>query len=137
MATTHATSTGELKEQRIDTWLWASRFFKSRKIAHHAVSSGHIWINGNKCKPAKLVRIGDQLKIRRNYELYLVEVQKLSAKRLSAPAAQTLFSESDESKQARLKARELQKINALSAPRSAHRPSKRDRRELLKLKNQP
>lgn len=125
----------ELEQQRLDTWLWASRFFKNRKIAHDAATSGHVWINGNKSKPAKTIKIGDRLKIRRHYEQFEIEVLGLSSTRLSAPAAQKLYHETEQSRKLREQKRELNKLNALSAPYSQTRPNKRERRQLMKLKS--
>lgn len=119
---------------RIDKWLWAARFFKTRSIATHACELGRIESNGQACKPAREVKIGDVLKIKNPGGEFVVDVMALSDVRGPAAVAQTLYQETDASKAARLLAAEARK----SAPQFdwdyEGRPSKKDRRVLTKLR---
>ncbi|NKB78208.1 MAG: RNA-binding protein [Gammaproteobacteria bacterium] len=121
---------------RLDTWLWASRFFKSRKLATEAIKAGHISLNGQKAKPGKGLKIRDQLTIRKHQLQYHIDIIALSEKRLSAPLAQALYFESEEGKFNR----EIQ-LNAQKELRSGlsfdrNKPNKRDRSSMLKVKYQ-
>ena len=114
---------------RIDKWLWAARFFKTREQASKACELQRILSNQQPAKPAREVRIGDMLHIKNEGGEFDVEVLALSQQRGSASIAQTLYRETDESKEARRKAAEERKLlgpMAYNAP--SKRPSKRDRR---------
>lgn len=119
---------------RIDKWLWAARFFKTRSIATHACELGRIEWNGQPAKPAREVKIGDILKIRNPGGEFIVDVMALSDMRGPATVAQSLYQETDASKAARALAAEARK----SAPQFdwdyEGRPSKKDRRVLTKLR---
>ena len=117
---------------RIDKWLWAARFFKTRGLATEAVNGGHVHIDGQAVKPARAVKIGERLTIRRSDELYNVTVTGLAEKRGSASVAQTLYEESAESMAAREEKRQLKKL--ASAPAPERRPDKRARRQLTQLR---
>ena len=113
---------------RMDKWLWAARFFKTRPLAARACELSRIESNGQPAKAARDVKIGDKLKIRNEGGEFEVEVLGLSEMRGPAPVAQALYRESDESKEARRKAAEERKaMHAFEAPPPT-RPSKRDRR---------
>jgi ribosome-associated heat shock protein Hsp15 len=118
---------------RIDVWLWAARFFKTRTLARQAVEAGRVEINGQSCKPARAVRIGDRLDIRRGDERFEIDVAGLSETRGSAPVAQQLYRESDESLARRQAEREQRRLaNAgFQAPKS--KPDKRARRLIQAL----
>jgi ribosome-associated heat shock protein Hsp15 len=114
---------------RIDKWLWAARFFKTREQASKACDMNRITSNNLPAKPAREVRIGDMLHIKNEGGEFQVEVLALSQQRGSAAIAQTLYRETEESKEARRKAAEERKLlgpMAYSAP--SKRPNKRDRR---------
>jgi ribosome-associated heat shock protein Hsp15 len=114
---------------RIDKWLWAARFFKTREQASKACELQRILSNSQPAKPAREVRIGDMLHIKNEGGEFDVEVLALSQQRGPASVAQTLYRETEESKEARRKAAEERKLlgpMAYSAP--SKRPSKRDRR---------
>ena len=117
---------------RIDKWLWAARFFKTRALAAKACDLGRIRSNGHDAKPAREVRLGDSLEIKNEAGTYVVEVLVLSETRGPAAVAQTLFAESGTSKEARAKAQAERKLMATLDPtfnpRPAGRPGKRDRR---------
>ena len=118
---------------RIDKWLWAARFFKTRSMASKAVSGGHVQVNGNRVKPARVVQVGDTLYIRRGLIVFEVVVLGLSGRRGPAVKAQTLYEETGESvarREHQIMERRLQRP-ADSLP--ARRPDKRERRKILKF----
>jgi ribosome-associated heat shock protein Hsp15 len=119
---------------RIDKWLWAARFFKTRSLATEAVLAGHVQVNGVRVKPSKDVRVTDQVELRIGTVTWSVEVTGLSDKRGSATVARTLYSETLES----AKAREEQALQRrLARPLGAdlgERPTKQDRRRLDALR---
>jgi ribosome-associated heat shock protein Hsp15 len=119
---------------RIDKWLWAARFFKTRSIAAHACELGRIHSNGAPAKPAHPVKLGDRLEIKTEGGLFHVDVLLLSEIRGPAPVAQRLYRETEESKQARLLAAEERKAAPHFDFQHEGRPSKRDRRQLGKLR---
>jgi ribosome-associated heat shock protein Hsp15 len=118
---------------RIDKWLWAARFFKTRALASKACELGRVQSNGVLAKAAREVRVGDKLQVRNEGGDFVIEVVALSEMRGPAAVAQTLFSETDESKQARAKAAEERKMMAAFEPVPTRRPTKRDRRLIHKF----
>ena len=122
-----------IEKFRIDKWLWAARFFKTRSLASNAVENGRVYINDVRVKPAKVVIKGDLVTINIGRHQYIVEVQGLSNKRGSAPEAQELYKERDES---RLR-REAIAAQLKFQPQPFFfkgRPTKRDRREIERFK---
>jgi ribosome-associated heat shock protein Hsp15 len=113
---------------RIDKWLWAARFFKTRSIASHACELGRIESHGQQAKPAREVKIGDLLRIKNDSGDFVVEVLALSEMRGPAAVAQTLYRETAESKELRLKAAEDRKLMPAFDQFRDGKPSKRDRR---------
>jgi len=113
---------------RIDKWLWAARFFKTRSIASHACELGRIESHGVLAKPAREVKVGDMLRIKNDSGEFVVEVLVLSEMRGPAPVAQTLYRETDESKLARVKAAEERKLMPVFDRFREGKPSKKDRR---------
>lgn len=125
---------------RIDKWLWAARFFKTRSVAAEAVTGGKVHLNGEGIKPAKPVKPGDVLRIRKGVFEYEVTVQKLAQRRGSATLAQELYVESEASKQARAEMAEKLRLAREAAPApipkfSKGRPTKRDRRQFDRFKD--
>lgn len=119
---------------RIDKWLWAARFFKTRGAATAAVVGGHVHVNGERVKPARDVKPGDRLEIRRAQQRFTVTVMALADRRGPASAAAALYEEDAESIAAREKARDERRLaKPLGADLSA-RPTKRDRRRLDALR---
>ena len=113
---------------RIDKWLWAARFFKTRELAAKSCDMGRVVSNGQPAKPSREVKAGDRLTIRNEAGEFQIEVLEASHNRVSAQIAQTYYRESDESREARRKAAEERKATEIfDAPRQG-RPSKRDRR---------
>jgi len=121
---------------RIDKWLWAARFYKTRSLARQFVQAGKVSVDGQRCKPSKTITIGQIVKAPRGHDIYEVEVLGLSENRLSAPLAQELYRETKDSITRREKEAELRKMNALYNPHPDHKPDKKERRELIKFKNQ-
>jgi len=132
----HPTEIIRLDQQRLDLWLWASRFFKTRKLATAAVSGGHIQVNGQRSKPGKLLKIGDSLMIKKNQQIYNIAVCALSKNRLPAPLAKDLYDETEQSIQQRESQNLLRKSSRLGIEYSRGKPQKRDRRKLLQAKQQ-
>jgi ribosome-associated heat shock protein Hsp15 len=119
---------------RIDKWLWAARFFKTRALASKACDLGRVHWNGKEAKPAREVRAGDLLRIRNEGGEFEVEVLAVSQMRGPAAVAQTLYRETDAGKAARLKAAEERKAMQEFMPLPDRRPSKRDRRRIVQFR---
>jgi ribosome-associated heat shock protein Hsp15 len=115
---------------RIDKWLWAARFFKTRSLAQQAVEGGKVRLNGERVKPARDVRVGDTLDMNIAAQNWTIAVQALSDKRGPAAVAQTLYAESDESRARRAEQSALRRLSAEPALQLHGRPTKRDRRQL-------
>jgi len=124
--------TDTAEKLRIDKWLWAARFFKTRALAADAVESGKVLLDDARVKPAKAMAIGDRLDIRIGQYRYEIEVLGLSDRRGPAPEAQRLYRESEESRQRRETIAEQNKL--LPQPHFKGRPTKRDRREIERLR---
>ncbi len=124
-----------LNEVRVDVWLWAARFFKTRSLAKQAIEGGKIDVNELGCKPAKALRVGDFLKLVRGDERMQVEVLALSDKRGQASIAQTLYRETDASRTAREALREQRRLSGAAFDHPPSRPDKHARRDLRRLKD--
>lgn len=116
---------------RIDKWLWAARFFKTRALAADAVESGKVLVNETRVKPAKTIAVGNALDIRIGQYHFAIEVMALSARRGSAPEAQKLYRESEASRAQREALAAQLKAQPVA---SKGRPTKRDRRVMERLK---
>lgn len=119
---------------RMDRWLWAARFFKTRSLAARSCELGRIQSNGQFAKPAREVRIGDLLQIRTEGGDFQVEVLLLSEVRGPASVAQTLYRETEASRELRLKAAAERKALMNFTPSPESRPSKKDRRKLSQFR---
>jgi ribosome-associated heat shock protein Hsp15 len=115
---------------RIDKWLWAARFFKTRSLAQQAVEGGRVKLNGERTKPAKDLRVGDQLVMHIGEHEWVIEVRSLSDRRGSAEVARRLWLETDESRARREQMVEARRMQANPAVNIKGRPTKRDRRAL-------
>jgi len=124
----------EITNVRLDKWLWAARFFKTRKDSVEAINGGKVHLNGVRIKPSRNVQINDQLVITRNNEKYLVTVVALNDKRRPAREAQRLYEESENSIQARETEREIRRMNNASVAMPATKPNKKQRRQMEKFK---
>lgn len=119
---------------RMDKWLWAARFFKTRALAARACELGRVQTAGVRAKPARDVRPGDRLNIENESGFFEVEVLELSEMRGPAAVAQKLYQESEASREARLRASEERKAMQQFAPAPVGRPSKRDRRRIIRFR---
>lgn len=115
---------------RIDKWLWAARFFKTRSVAQQAVEGGKVKLNGERVKPAKDLRVGDELSIQIGTAEWIICVEQLSDKRGSATVARTLYAEDEAGRIRREEQAALRKFAADPAQERHGRPTKRDRRVL-------
>lgn len=120
---------------RIDKWLWAARFFKTRALASKACDLGRIHSNNVEAKPAREVRVADMLHVKNEGGEFEIEVLELSEMRGPAAAAQKLYRETEASKAARMKLAEERKAMQQFAPIPTHRPSKRDRRRIIQFRS--
>ena len=119
---------------RIDKWLWAGRFFKTRGLAARACELGRIESNGQQAKPSREVRIGDMLQVKTEGGDFLVEVLALSVMRGPAAVARTLYQETEASRELRLKLAEERKATPHFEALREGKPSKRDRRKIDRLR---
>ena len=112
---------------RLDKWLWAARFFKTRTLAVEAIAGGRVSVNGDRAKPAKEIRVGDAVSIRRPPFEYSVVVKGMSERRGPAAEAATLYAETDESRARRTVL--AAEMKSLPQPRFKGRPTKKTRRD--------
>ncbi|HSG76055.1 MAG TPA: RNA-binding S4 domain-containing protein [Burkholderiales bacterium] len=120
---------------RLDKWLWAARWFKTRGLAQLAIASGRVKLHEEKTKPAHALKVGDQLEIRVGESVWQVEVTALSDKRGPAAQARKLYAESEASRAERERRADLRRHSAEPARTIKGRPTKRDRRKLDELKS--
>ncbi len=118
---------------RLDKWLWAARFFKTRRLATEAIAGGHVHLDGQRVKPSRPVRVGDRLEIRKGEVRFEIDVLALSERRGPASEAAKLYRETPESLARREREREARRL-AARAPAPVRRPDKRDRRRLRDVK---
>ena len=120
---------------RLDKWLWAARFFKTRSVAREAVSGGKVHLNGNRAKPGRSLNMGDELRVQRGEEEYVITVLELSVRRGPATVARTLYEESEESLVRREKLAQARKLEKQNKTTRERRPDKRERRRLVRFKS--
>ena len=124
------------ERMRLDKWLWASRFFKTRQLAAEAVNGGKVHLDGQRTKAGKEIRVGSRLRIHKGSLEWEIEVLHLPRQRRPASEAATFYSESDASRQRRERAvAELRTLRDAAPRPPVTRPSKRDRRMIHKLKH--
>lgn len=121
---------------RLDKWLWAARFYRTRAIAKAMIEGGKVHYNGQRSKCSKVVEIGALLRIRQGLDEREVEVLQLSDQRRGAPEAQQLYRETGDSIRRREKAAEERKALGGSSLNPRHRPNKKDRRQIRDFKDQ-
>lgn len=121
---------------RVDVWLWAARWFKTRSLAKQAVEQGRIGVNGQTCKPSRTLRVGDELQISRAQERYVVTVLGLTEARGPATVAQTLYEEGEASRMARISQKESQHYVQRGYQKPAKRPDKRARMQIKRLQGE-
>jgi len=119
---------------RVDRWLWAARFFKTRRLAADAIAGGRVQVNGARARHAKTVRPGDTIRLRLGPFEHQVTVLALSARRGPASEAARLYAEDPESKARRLQLAEQHRLAAQAFVHGEGRPSKKERRDLLRFK---
>ncbi len=115
---------------RIDKWLWAARFFKTRALASTAVNGGKVHLDGQRIKASRTVKIHDVYEIRRGFERMQIVVDQLASRRGPASIAQTLYTETEKSITTREKEAEQRKLSRMQHPVMDHRPSKKERRKM-------
>lgn len=125
----------ESDKVRLDKWLWAARFFKTRALATEAINGGHVHLNGQRPKPSRPLQEGDELVIRKGQEEFHVLVRELSSRRGPATVAQQLYEETAESREKREALREQRRLERAAAPAPARRPDKKGRRKIIRFIN--
>lgn len=120
---------------RLDKWLWAARFYKTRALAKEAIEGGKVHCRGERCKPSKEPKVGDELVLRAGYDERTIVIEQLSAVRRGAPQAQLLYRETEDSLTAREHAAALRKAGALGIQTDG-RPTKKQRRQIHRFKDQ-
>lgn len=121
---------------RIDKWLWAARFFKTRSLAKAAIEGGRVHCNGVRCKSSRDLSVGMTLQIRQGYDELTVIVKALSDQRRGAPEAALLYEETPESKSAREAAAAQRRAERAGMETHSGRPTKQDRRHIHRLKRE-
>ena len=124
------------KKIRLDKWLWAARFYKTRSIARDMIQGGKVHYNGQRGKASKIVEVGALLSIRQGDIIKQVRIEILSDQRRGAPIAETLYKETDESIKKREQYQILRKLSLQNAPHPDRKPNKKERRELIQAKVQ-
>ena len=124
------------KKIRLDKWLWAARFYKTRSIARDMIHGGKVHYNGQRGKASKIVEVGALLSIRQGDIFKQVSIEILSDQRRGAPIAETLYSETPESVKKREEYQTLRKLSLQNAPHPDRKPNKKQRRELIQAKAQ-
>lgn len=134
MAKTTANSS-DSKAVRLDKWLWAARFFKTRSLATDAIKGGRVHVNGSRVKPGKAAEIGQHIRINKAAQQFEIEILALSDKRGNFTIAQTLYRETDASIARREHEAELRKLanQSISQPTFKGRPTKRNRRQIIRF----
>jgi len=123
----------EQSETRVDKWLWAARFFKTRSLAAAAVKGGKVRVNGGRAKPSRQIKVLDQLHIQRGDFSFDITINVIAEKRVSAKQAQLLYTESQESIQHREELAETKRIERKASAQYGGRPDKQARRNLRRL----
>ncbi|MCP4492255.1 MAG: hypothetical protein GY820_33840 [Gammaproteobacteria bacterium] len=122
---------------RLDKWLWAARFYKTRALASKAVNGGKVHLRGQRLKPSRPVKINDCYQLQRGYERLEVIVRQLSGKRGSASIAHTLYIETEHSIAQREAEAAKRKLAAMQRPHSDYRPNKQERRKIRQFTGKP
>ena len=120
---------------RLDKWLWAARFYKTRSLAQQMVNGGKVRYNGQRCKPSKLVEVGATIRLTQGHDEKTVTILAISDTRRNATEAQKLYQETAESELQRLKHQEQKKLAYETRMAPEHKPDKKQRRILLDLKS--
>ena len=121
-------------EVRLDKWLWAARFYKSRAMARAMIEGGKVHYNGQRSKPGKQVEVGALVRLWQGDDEKEVQVLQLAQQRRGASEAQLLYRETEQSERKRQQTAEARRLNSLYAPHPDSRPDKKQRRDLMRLK---
>ena len=124
------------RKVRIDKWLWAARFYKTRALARDAIKGGKVQLNGTRVKPGKTLALQDQLVIRKGEDEFQITVLELGDRRVSAQLAQERYEEDAESKARREAAIEKRKLDYQARADRPRRPDKRQRRQIIRFTKQ-
>ncbi|KES16984.1 Ribosome-associated heat shock protein implicated in the recycling of the 50S subunit [Gilliamella apicola SCGC AB-598-I20] len=119
---------------RLDKWLWAARFYKTRSIARDMIDGGKVHYNGQRAKPSKIVEVGAMITLRQGNEQKTIRILAISDQRRTAREAEYLYQETLESITKRENIAQARKLNALTMPHPDRRPDKKERRTLIKFK---
>ncbi|MCX8618100.1 ribosome-associated heat shock protein Hsp15 [Gilliamella sp. B2923] len=125
-----------MESVRLDKWLWAARFYKTRSLAREMVDGGKVHYNGQRTKPSKIVEIGAMLTLRQGSDQKTIQILAISEQRRPAAEAQLLYQETQESIAKREMVAQARKLNALTMPHPDRRPDKKERRNLIRFKNE-
>ena len=120
---------------RLDKWLWAARFFKTRALATEAINGGHVHLNGTRPKPSRTLSEGDQLAIRKGQDTFEITVLLLTDKRGPASLARQLYQEDEQGREKREQLAEQRRLEAAAHPRQQRRPDKKGRRQIIRFIN--
>lgn len=120
---------------RLDKWLWAARFYKTRALAREMIEGGKVHYNGQRSKPSKVVELNAMLTLRQGNDERTVMIKGITEQRRPADEAVTLYEETAESVEKREKMAQARKLNALTMPHPDRRPDKKERRDLMKFKH--
>jgi ribosome-associated heat shock protein Hsp15 len=123
------------QEVRLDKWLWAARFYKTRAFAREMIDGGKVHYNGQRSKPSKIVDLNATLTLRQGNDERTVIVKRITDQRRPASEAVELYEETAESIEKREKMAQARKLNALTMPHPDRRPDKKERRDLMKFKS--
>ena len=119
---------------RLDKWLWAARFYKTRAIAKEMINGGKVHYNGQRTKSSKMAELDAVIKLRQGYDEKEIVIKKLSEQRQKAIFAQTLYQETPDSIAKRETYAEARRLNVLNNPAPDHKPDKKQRRQLIRFK---
>lgn len=125
-----------MESVRLDKWLWAARFYKTRSLAREMVDGGKVHYNGQRTKPSKIVEIGAMLTLRQGSDQKTIQILAISEQRRPTAEAQLLYQETQESIAKREMVAQARKLNALTMPHPDRRPDKKERRNLIRFKNE-
>jgi ribosome-associated heat shock protein Hsp15 len=128
--------TSDNKKIRLDKWLWAARFYKTRAIAKAAVEGGKVHYEGQRCKVSKTIDLNAKLTIRQGVDEKIIVIKDISDQRRGAPEAQALYEETAASIKARMAAAELRRVMQPASVAPDHRPNKKERRQIHQFKHQ-
>jgi ribosome-associated heat shock protein Hsp15 len=119
---------------RLDKWLWAARFYKSRALAREMIDGGKVHYNGQRTKPSKIVEVGATITLRQGSDQRTIQILAISEQRRTATEAQQLYQETSDSIAKREAIAQARKLNALTMPHPDRKPDKKERRDLIKFK---